>query len=124
MAGGWVGLLISYKISVDHGVRLATGATVVLVLVAGYLLALVATTVRARATMAKPRAGATMAKPRVGTDLPAGKVRARARIAASEGSGDRGTATGGFCPRDPGAVCLANARRVGGPCPVPATGPR
>jgi manganese/iron transport system permease protein len=55
MAGGWVGLLISYKISVDHGVRLATGATVVLVLVAGYLLALVATAVRTRLGLANPR---------------------------------------------------------------------
>jgi manganese/iron transport system permease protein len=58
MAGGWLGLLISYKVSVDHGVRLATGATVVLVLVAGYLFALVATSIRARAKIANPRAGA------------------------------------------------------------------
>lgn len=57
MAGGWVGLLISYKISVDHGVRLATGATVVLVLVAGYLLALAATAVRTRLSLASSRPG-------------------------------------------------------------------
>jgi manganese/iron transport system permease protein len=51
-------LVITDKVSVDHGVRLATGATVVLVLVAGYLFALVATSIRARAKIANPRAGA------------------------------------------------------------------
>ncbi|MBX6388658.1 MAG: metal ABC transporter permease [Frankia sp.] len=40
MAAGWIGLLISYHVSVRAEVRLATGATVVLVLVAAYLLAL------------------------------------------------------------------------------------
>lgn len=44
MAGGWVGLVTSYSVSVDHGIRLATGATVVLVLVAAYLLVFAATT--------------------------------------------------------------------------------
>jgi manganese/iron transport system permease protein len=69
MAGGWVGLLVSYKISIDHGVRLATGATVVLVLVAGYLLALVATAARARLGAASPGAGSSRGRartPRVG----------------------------------------------------------
>ncbi|MBL7495357.1 metal ABC transporter permease [Frankia sp. CNm7] len=86
MAGGWIGLLVSYKVSVDHGVRLATGATVVLVLVAGYLLALAADTARRHAKLAKPRATAgpptdavgapadtavQEAGPRVGGDEPA-----------------------------------------------------
>jgi manganese/iron transport system permease protein len=48
MAGGWAGLVTSYTISVDHGIRLATGATIVLLLVAAYLLALAATGLRAR----------------------------------------------------------------------------
>lgn len=56
MASGWIGLLVSYQVSVDHGIRLATGATVVLVLVAGYLLALAATAARARSRRAAPGA--------------------------------------------------------------------
>jgi manganese/iron transport system permease protein len=45
--GGWAGLTISYDASVHHGLRLASGGTVVLVLIAFYLLALaVATAVR------------------------------------------------------------------------------
>jgi manganese/iron transport system permease protein len=39
--GGWLGLAISYEVSVDRGVRLAAGATVVVVLVAGFLAAAV-----------------------------------------------------------------------------------
>ncbi len=38
-AGGWVGLAISYEVSVDRGIRLAAGATVVVVLVAMFLVA-------------------------------------------------------------------------------------
>jgi manganese/iron transport system permease protein len=38
-AGGWIGLAISYEVSVDRGIRLAAGATVVLVLVAAFLAA-------------------------------------------------------------------------------------
>jgi manganese/iron transport system permease protein len=37
--GGWLGLAASYEVSVDHGIRLAAGATVVVVLVAGFALA-------------------------------------------------------------------------------------
>jgi manganese/iron transport system permease protein len=40
MLGGWLGLALSYEVSINHGVRLASAATVVLVLVACYLLAL------------------------------------------------------------------------------------
>lgn len=39
--GGWLGLAASYEASVNHGLRLASGATVVLVLVALYGLAAV-----------------------------------------------------------------------------------
>ena len=38
-AGGWLGLAVSYEVSVDHGVRLAAGATIVVVLVGLFLLA-------------------------------------------------------------------------------------
>jgi manganese/iron transport system permease protein len=38
-AGGWLGLAISYEVSVDHGLRLASGATIVVVLVALFLAA-------------------------------------------------------------------------------------
>lgn len=40
--GGWLGLAVSYEASVHHGLRLASGATVVLVLVALYGMAAVA----------------------------------------------------------------------------------
>lgn len=40
--GGWLGLAASYEASIHHGVRLASGATVVLALVTVYLLALAA----------------------------------------------------------------------------------
>jgi len=40
--GGWLGLVASWEASVHHGIRLASGASVVLALVALYLLALVA----------------------------------------------------------------------------------
>ncbi|HEY6746767.1 MAG TPA: metal ABC transporter permease [Mycobacteriales bacterium] len=45
---GWVGLAVSYEASVDHGVRLASGGTVVLAMVACYTLALPAGAVAAR----------------------------------------------------------------------------
>jgi manganese/iron transport system permease protein len=40
MLGGWLGLAASYEASVNHGVRLASGATIVLALVALYAVAL------------------------------------------------------------------------------------
>ena len=45
---GWRGLAASYEASVHHGLRLASGATVVLALVALYVLAYVAGIVRRR----------------------------------------------------------------------------
>lgn len=44
--GGWLGLAVSYEASVGHGLRLASGATVVLVLVGLYLVAAGAAAVR------------------------------------------------------------------------------
>jgi manganese/iron transport system permease protein len=46
--GGWLGLAASYEVSVDHGVRLATGATIVVVLVALFALAAAAAPLRRR----------------------------------------------------------------------------
>jgi manganese/iron transport system permease protein len=46
--GGWLGLVASWQASVNHGVRLASGATVVLALVALYALAAVVAAVRSR----------------------------------------------------------------------------
>ncbi|MCL9760768.1 metal ABC transporter permease [Frankia sp. AiPa1] len=46
MLGAWLGLATSYAASIDHGVRLAAGATIVLVLVAGYALVLLGHGVR------------------------------------------------------------------------------
>jgi manganese/iron transport system permease protein len=45
---GWAGLAISYDASVHHGLRLASGGTIVLVLIACYLGALAAGTIRRR----------------------------------------------------------------------------
>jgi manganese/iron transport system permease protein len=49
MTGGWAGLMISYQASVQHGVRLAAGGCVVLVLVGGYVICLAVRTLRAAA---------------------------------------------------------------------------
>ena len=46
--GGWLGLAVSYEVSVDHGVRLASGATIVVVLVVLFALAAAAAPFRRR----------------------------------------------------------------------------
>jgi len=46
--GGWLGLAASYQVSVDHGIRLASGATIVVVLVALFGLAAAAAPLRRR----------------------------------------------------------------------------
>lgn len=43
---GWLGLAASYEASVNHGVRLASGATVVLAITAGFVVVATATAVR------------------------------------------------------------------------------
>ena len=53
--GGWLGLVVSYKGSVDHGWRLASGATIVLAITGGFL---VAAGVRAVRRMGHRRAAA------------------------------------------------------------------
>jgi manganese/iron transport system permease protein len=47
-AGGWLGLAVSYEVSVGHGIRLAAGATIVVVLVVLFLLAAAAAPLRRR----------------------------------------------------------------------------
>jgi manganese/iron transport system permease protein len=47
-AGGWLGLAVSYEVSVDHDIRLAAGATIVVVLVGMFLLAAVLAPLRRR----------------------------------------------------------------------------
>ncbi len=54
-AAGWLGLVVSYEASVGYGVRLASGATVVLVLVAMYGLAHAAGFVRRKAGLSRAR---------------------------------------------------------------------
>lgn len=53
--GGWLGLAVSYEVSVDHGVRLASGATIVVVLVAMFALAAAAAPLRRRLANRVPR---------------------------------------------------------------------
>ncbi|MEU6750020.1 metal ABC transporter permease [Spirillospora sp. NPDC046719] len=52
---GWAGLSISYDASLHHGLRLASGGTVVLVLIACYLVALAAGTAWRRLRTRRPR---------------------------------------------------------------------
>ncbi|MBX6381556.1 MAG: metal ABC transporter permease [Microbispora sp.] len=52
---GWLGLVVSYEASVGYGIRLASGATVVLVLVAMYGLALAAGFARRKAGLVRAR---------------------------------------------------------------------
>jgi manganese/iron transport system permease protein len=53
--GGWLGLAISYDVSIQRGVRLASGATIVVVLVGFFVVALV--TGPARRALAQRQAG-------------------------------------------------------------------
>jgi len=46
--GGWLGLAASYQVSVDRGIRLAAGATIVVVLVAAFALAAAVAPLRRR----------------------------------------------------------------------------
>jgi manganese/iron transport system permease protein len=54
-AGGWLGLAASYEVSVDRGIRLAAGATIVVVLVAGFALAAAVAPARRRLLAKVPR---------------------------------------------------------------------
>jgi manganese/iron transport system permease protein len=53
--GGWLGLAASYEVSVGHGVRLASGATIVVVLVALFALAAAVAPLRRRVGKATVR---------------------------------------------------------------------
>jgi manganese/iron transport system permease protein len=52
-AGGWLGLAVSYEVSVDHDIRLAAGATIVVVLVGLFLLAAALAALRRRRVAAR-----------------------------------------------------------------------
>ncbi|ADG87102.1 anchored repeat-type ABC transporter permease subunit [Thermobispora bispora] len=56
-AGGWLGLVVSWEASIGYGLRLASGGTVVLVLVAMYGLAQAAGLVRRRVRLGRARTG-------------------------------------------------------------------
>jgi manganese/iron transport system permease protein len=47
---GWIGLAVSYEASVEHGLRLASGALVVLAITAAFLVVAAVTAVRGRLT--------------------------------------------------------------------------
>jgi manganese/iron transport system permease protein len=47
-AGGWLGLAVSFEVSVDHDLRLAAGATIVVVLVGLFLVAAAVAPLRRR----------------------------------------------------------------------------
>jgi len=51
--GGWLGLATSYEVSVGHDLRLAAGATIVVVLVGLFLLAVAAAPLRRRLARAR-----------------------------------------------------------------------
>jgi manganese/iron transport system permease protein len=55
--GGWLGLAVSYEASVHHDLRLASGGTVVLVLVVLYGVAALAGAVRRRVGLGRARLG-------------------------------------------------------------------
>jgi manganese/iron transport system permease protein len=61
--GGWGGLLASYQLSVRGGVRLAAGATIVVVLVACFLAALAVAALRDRAGRGTPSGMAPVPAP-------------------------------------------------------------
>jgi manganese/iron transport system permease protein len=57
-AGGWIGLAISWEASINHGLRLASGGTVVLVLIAAYAAALTVPAAHRLRTRRRGRPGA------------------------------------------------------------------
>jgi manganese/iron transport system permease protein len=63
-AGGWLGLAFSYEVSVDHDIRLAAGATIVVVLVGLFLLAAALGALRRRPVAARRGPGNPKGVPR------------------------------------------------------------
>ena len=62
-AGGWLGLAVSYEVSVDHDIRLAAGATIVVVLVGLFLLAAAVAPLRRRWARGRDRPAAEAGGP-------------------------------------------------------------
>ena len=54
LVAGWVGLAVSYEASVHHGVRLASGATVVVAMTTGFALVFVLNAVRSALSRGAP----------------------------------------------------------------------
>jgi manganese/iron transport system permease protein len=63
--GGWLGLVVSYQGSINHGWRLASGATVVLVLTLGFLAFAGASTVARRWAQRRARSAPAVSTPAV-----------------------------------------------------------
>jgi len=59
---GWVGLVLSFELSVDHGINLASGATAVVVMTLGFLVAVLAGAAR-RLQRRRQAAGAAAPAP-------------------------------------------------------------
>ena len=100
-AGGWLGLAVSYEVSVDHDLRLAAGATIVVVLVGLFLLAAAVAPLRRR--WARGRAAAAGAVP----GEPARRLRGRVRAPGPAGGGHgRRAVRGRRRPRAPAPPAL------------------
>jgi manganese/iron transport system permease protein len=100
-AGGWLGLAISYEVSVDHDLRLAAGATIVVVLVGLFLVAAAVAPLRRRLARDRVPAVALLACSRCsGTPSRAGPCSRRSwsgGCAAPSGC----TCCCGACPSSP-----------------------
>src|SRR4029453_18729687 len=104
-AGGWLGLAVSYEVSVDHDLRLAAGATIVVVLVGLFLLAAVVAPLRrrlaARSRVAAAEAPRGAASPACSpTGSPAGPCSRRSWSAGCAGPSGCTCCCGG-CPSSP-----------------------
>jgi manganese/iron transport system permease protein len=79
--GGWVGLAISYEASLQRGVRLAAGATIVVVLVGFFLVALAASALTDRGSPTDRGGSKRPPGPPQGAGAPAGPPQGPARSA-------------------------------------------
>ena len=62
-AGGWLGLAVSFEVSVDHDLRLAAGATIVVILVGLFLVAAAVAPLRRRLVARRRGLGNPMGVP-------------------------------------------------------------
>jgi manganese/iron transport system permease protein len=80
VVAGWLGLLVSYRASVDHDVRLAPGATIVLVITVVFAVAFAGSKVRDRLVARRSRPGTAPDAGEQGRPVP--------RMPAAAGSGE------------------------------------